>query len=106
MPMTSGEFLEIALSRAPTPAEIDELLASHVNEDLWLEYKRGRWLTDTDAKRQRKLRRYVAGFANADGGAVLVGVAGAEEPEQRTDKQWAVDGCPPVSYTHLTLPTS
>jgi hypothetical protein len=94
MPMTSGGFLEIALLRAPTPAEIDELLTSHVNEDLWLEYKRGDWLADTDAKRQRKLRQYVAAFANADGGAILVGVAGAEKPEKPTDKQWAVDGCP------------
>lgn len=93
--MMSSEFLEIARSRAPMPSEIDELLTNHVSEDLWLEYKRGRWLTDTNAKRQRKLRRYVAGFANADGGAILVGVAGGEEPEQLTDKQWAVDGCPP-----------
>jgi len=96
MSLTSGEFLEIAVSRAPTPAEIDELLTTRVNEDLWLDYKRGRWLDDTDAKRARKLRRFVAGFANADGGAVLVGVAGGETVQQPTDQQWAVDGCPPA----------
>jgi hypothetical protein len=94
MPMTSADFLEIALLRAPTPDEIGELLTSHVNEDRWLEYKRGEWLTDTDKKRQQKLRQYIAAFANADGGAILVGVAGAEKPEKPTDKQWAVDGCP------------
>ena len=72
------------------PANIDSLLASKIEEDQYLEYKRGAWLNVGTKERNRELKRYVSGFANAAGGVLLVGVAGSEG----SAPNWIVDGCP------------
>jgi hypothetical protein len=92
-PITSSDFLGRALSLAAGADDISELLRQRVAEDLFLDFKSGLWLTRV-AKHDpaRALRSYVAGFANADGGAVVIGV---KEIQEGACKSYEVDGCPP-----------
>jgi hypothetical protein len=69
------------------------LVAGAREEDQWLEYKDGQVLEKPDAA--TVLREYVTGFANADGGTLVVGVtkareiAGARAPGRTTLTEWA-----------------
>ncbi len=61
---------------APSPDLVGRLIQARVGEGLCLEYKRGDWLTGSGAS--ARLRQYIAGFANSEGGVLVVGVAGAD----------------------------
>ena len=57
-----------------------ELVRRKTAESRWLEYKDGRWLDPKDSAGKPQdaagnLRRQVAGFANAEGGVLIVGVS-------------------------------
>ena len=68
---------------------LDALIQRRTPESRWLEYKDGRWLDSKDSagkaqSASENLRRYVASFANAEGGVLIVGIseesAGSGEP--------------------------
>src|SRR6185503_7237783 len=59
-------------------------------EGLYLEYKRGLWMSDEDVARE--VRRYVSGFANAEGGLLAIGIVGGEDAQG--DQRWSFE--PPV----------
>ena len=68
-----------------TAADIEGLVREHVPEDQWLEYKQ-HWTDPKEAARE--LRRHVTGFANAEGGLLLIGVEAGES----TPPAWAIHG--------------
>ena len=77
------ELLEsLLVDRQMTSGQLDGLLAEQVAEDQFLEYKDGRILTSNAASKM--LRRYMSGFANAEGGVLIIGV---------DEKAWKVTGC-------------
>ncbi len=113
--MRGAAFLEKALSGEPiTWQDIDELRTRRVREDQWLEYKRGAWILGNPAKQSRpgqptkgadRLRKWVYGFANAEGGVLIIGMAG-HEPQSAKDadgdelsasQPFEVDGCPEIN---------
>jgi len=67
-----------------TAEQLDDLITEQVTEDQFLEYKDGRELDNRD-KAAKTLRQYMSGFANGDGGVLIIGV---------NDKEWKVTGCP------------
>lgn len=67
--LTSGHEL--------TAAELDNLLTDQVVEDLYLEYKHGDELKKPKKARDT-VRQYTSGFANSDGGILVIGVDEAE----------------------------
>jgi hypothetical protein len=73
---------------------IHALVRERRPEGLYLEYKRGQWL---DAEKGQELRRYASGFANAEGGVLIIGIVGGEE-SQGVDK-WSIEApvCPDKS---------
>ena len=79
-----------------TADNIDEFLKSKVQEDLHLDYK-GRGFFDGKNDPGFELRKYAAGFANADGGVLILGIRersnkdGKPDPEHRGPR---IDGCP------------
>ena len=88
---TSREFLELALSGAPlTVDHLDALVSGWVREDECLDYKSGELLTQSSSKPARVVREYISGFANSDGGVLVLGI---EEADGRADK---IEGCNPV----------
>jgi hypothetical protein len=56
---------------------LDELIGFNYDEGLHLELKEGDWLDHPKPGEDRnaELRRYVGGFANADGGILVVGIS-------------------------------
>lgn len=94
------EFLgELLDGKALTPDRLDELVKRQVEEDQWLDYKSGDLLKDK--YRNFKLRKHVSGFANAQGGVLLVGVVGKEKDSQ--GRSWTVTGCDEESLNETTL---
>jgi hypothetical protein len=86
------ELLDSMLSGGKAdPAIISGLVGEKVPEGLYVEYKRGRWL---DSDRTQDLRTYVSGFANAEGGLLIIGIVGGEDV-QGSDK-WSIEAptCP------------
>ncbi len=73
--------------------QILELPQQHVQEDLWLDYKRGQELEKPKRERAADLRRWISGFANAGGGLLLLGIAGGEGDD--SGDRWRVTGCDP-----------
>lgn len=87
MALTTQEFLEICLARAPTVSEVQSVQTpSQAPEDLWFDRKSGLLLTESAKDRRHKIQRHVSGFANAEGGVLLVGV----------DNAGVIDGVQPV----------
>lgn len=100
MTITGPKFLDTTLSGAATPADIDDLIRCRVREGLHHDFKRGGWLErggDANDKKDApaRLRKWVSSFANAEGGVLIIGVAGGEQPQKPGDTQWCVDPCPP-----------
>jgi len=90
MPTTKQQsFLQELLNgTAPTLERIQHLLHERVEENLHLDYKAGRWLdqqrgTKKGSRPSDEVRRYIAGFANAEGGVLIIGVAEADGKNQR-----------------------
>lgn len=85
MPINPTKALldQILEGDVPTAATLDDLRSNH-SEGQWLDFKSGKLTNDKEAK--EKLREYVAGFANADGGLLVIGVEDKGSPKK-------VDGC-------------
>lgn len=98
MPLSrSVELLEDLLADKQLSApELDDLLAAQQREDQYLDYKDGR-LTDDKEQARRVVREWVSGFANADGGALVLGVS---EPKG-DGKPRTVTGCTRIGGQHL-----
>lgn len=89
-------LLTALLAREPIEDLADSIwmLPEHrISEDGYLDYKRGSFLTKPRRERAAEIRRMVSGFANAEGGVLLIGVAGDEETDEGT--RWEVTGCDP-----------
>ena len=97
--MSSRDFLERLLDdEEPTPAQLDETIRVCADEDQFIEYKDGRITTQKSEKElKREILFHVTGFANAEGGVLVVGVSedrprnvtGARAPGGSTLVQWA-----------------
>ena len=74
----------LLVDRQMSAEQLNALVAEGVLEDLLLDYKDGRELADAK-KAGRTLRQYMSGFANSDGGVLIIGV---------NDRDWIVTGCP------------
>jgi len=73
--MHTREFLDSVLAQPSDEklaALVAALLSTHVQEDMWLDYKGGEWSKDVDTK---ELRKDLTAFGNSDGGCLVVGVA-------------------------------
>lgn len=85
MALKTLEILESLMTEhRMTPAQLDDLIAKTVHEDLYLDYKRG-CVFDDRKKGSAILRRYISGFANSEGGVLIIGVDA---------DNWKVTGCP------------
>jgi hypothetical protein len=96
MPTPASQKLleELMEGRRLTASELDKLLVDQPNEDEYLDYKSGLLLASGNIKKGRAtVRQYLSGFANSEGGVLVVGVNDA--------KPHAVDGCPPQGSTPL-----
>ena len=81
------ELLNDLLSaRRADPEIIRGFVAEQVLESLYLEYKGGAWLDQDGAK---KVRAWVSGFANAEGGVLVIGIVGGEEAQGA--KKWSFE---------------
>jgi hypothetical protein len=114
--MRGAAFLEKALSGEPLVwSDIEDLRSRRVREDQWLEYKRGAWVLGNSAKASKpgqptkgadRLRKWVFAFANAEGGALVIGMAGPEpqsakdaDGDESASQPYDVDGCPELKPT-------
>jgi len=90
-PLDSATLLDRLLGGEVPPVDlIDELLRRRVRESVWLDYKSGTLFDDKTPKEAvRLLRRHVAGFANAEGGVLIIG-AHNDEPNSA---KWSVVPC-------------
>jgi hypothetical protein len=81
------QLLVDVLQRRPVdPALLRDFVRERVPEGPFLEYKRGQWL---DTHEAQDLRGYVSGFANAEGGVLILGIVGGEDV-QGPDK-WSLE---------------
>jgi hypothetical protein len=86
------ELLDDVLSRrTPDPAIVAGLVRERVREGLYHEYKRGQWLRKDTAQ---ELRAYVSGFANAEGGVLIIGVVGGEPSQGAAAWTFEAPVCP------------
>jgi predicted HTH transcriptional regulator len=70
---TMGLLESLLVDRQMTPGQLDALLTEKVEEDQFLDYKDGSEL-DNKKKAADTLRQYLSGFANSDGGILIIGV--------------------------------
>jgi hypothetical protein len=83
----SKEVLERLLAGGTlAAAELEELIAKCSDEDQFLDYKSGK---QDPEKLKKTIRRWVTGFANAEGGVLIVGVT---EPDKKEKKPRHIDG--------------
>jgi len=60
----------------PTSAELEQFVRENPIEDLNLEYKDGKIATHQERQKgSQTIREYVSGFANSDGGVLIIGVS-------------------------------
>lgn len=97
MALTTPEELKDAVMRGHkvTPTELDEFIAANQGEGHLYDYKSG----DLTARANRAaglktIREYTTGFANAEGGVLIMGVKNA--------RPHAIDGCQPIGTEPLT----
>lgn len=89
IPASTRELLELLLEDGPlTFDELKEFVARHPREDLFLDYKDGKLLATPKDARQT-VRRWVSGFANADGGVLVLGIN--DEPGRPRDVSPCID---------------
>ena len=93
-----------------TPAELDNLLNNQVAEDLYLDYKHGNLLNNSRPA-ATTIRKYMSGFANSDGGILIIGVdesnwsvTGATAPGGRDLAQWAARCLTPIASYFSPIP--
>ena len=69
----SLQLLELLLSgHQLSVAELDDLIIHQVEEDLYVEYKHGNELQNSEAN--DTIRKYLSAFANSAGGILIIGV--------------------------------
>jgi hypothetical protein len=82
--------------------QLRALLQSRVGESLWHDYKRGAWLRDdpgssspgNPTKAAAKLRKWISGFANSEGGFLVLGAAdGTPAGSSSPHDCWRFTGC-------------
>jgi hypothetical protein len=84
MKQNTYDLLESLMSgHLMTPSELDALLQNQVTEDLHLEYKHGDE-TKNPREASKTIREYLSGFANSEGGILIVGI---------NEVNWTVTGC-------------
>lgn len=86
----------ILTGEAITSEVLDQLVKNKVREDLHLDYKHGKLLENTDAAQE--LRRHVSGFANAEGGVLIIGIGEEEDSDNKgrlSGRPSSVTGCQP-----------
>ena len=77
---------------------LDALVRFQVPEGLHVEYKSAAWLEGLSKKAQlEEVRRYVAGFMNADGGIIVMGI---RERVRDTDEVKVPDRVEPFRWQH------
>ena len=84
-----------------TLSMLEELKQFQVPEGLYVEYKDGDWFEGRSAKWQiDEVRRYIAGFMNAEGGILVLGMDEAERPSDDAkipasldEFEWQHQGC-------------
>ena len=87
------EVLDDVLGRRPVdPTILADLVREKVGEGSFHEYKRGLWLTSADVKQE--LRAQVTGFANAEGGVVIIGIVGGEPSQGAAAWSFEAPTCP------------
>jgi hypothetical protein len=87
------ELLADVLGRRPVDATIlAGLVCEKVGEGSFHEYKRGLWVTTADVKQE--LRAQVSGFANAEGGVVIIGIVGGEPSQGAAAWSFEAPTCP------------
>lgn len=95
-----------------TPEELDDLVKNGVREDLYLEYKDGREVSNKDSS--NTIREYISGFANSAGGILIVGVDAPDSiPKEVTGcknhtkgklDDWASRCLTPIAHHFSPLP--
>jgi hypothetical protein len=87
---TNGlELTQHLLTRRIIDAEgLNSILSRRIREDLYIDYKHGELLSHKTAAQE--VRQYVSGFANAEGGVLIVGM---DEHEERPT---VITGCDPA----------
>jgi Divergent AAA domain. len=76
--LVAGDVLDVA--------GLDSLMAEASEEDQFLDYKSGK---QDEEKLKHTIRKWVTGFANADGGTLILGV---NEPKKGSGKPRDIDG--------------
>lgn len=90
MALTSLELWNRALQGEEVArADIEHMLRAHTPEDLWLDWKGGAIVGKDNAS---KVREAVAGFANAEGGVLVLGANGGDVGTG--EAKWTVTPCP------------
>jgi len=94
MALTSMELLEACLEAEfeVTVEDILNMLKAKTKEDLHLDWKGGA-LFDNPKHAARKIRESVTGFANADGGVLVLGVNGGDAGSG--EEAFTLRPCPP-----------
>lgn len=97
-PATSRALFEYVLGDEPVEEPLlRHLIATRIPEDEHLDYKSGALVGGVggfpDRAATAKLRRQVTGFANADGGLLVVGLDAPEPDEDGTQPVWSVLPC-------------
>jgi hypothetical protein len=70
-----GDQGMIERSREWTEADLLQLIATQVQENIGLDYKRAAALSKEDSEKKDKIRKAVSAFANSAGGVVVYGMA-------------------------------
>jgi hypothetical protein len=87
------ELLDAVLGRRSVdPAILADLVREKVTEGQYHEYKAGKWLTEPDVKQE--LRAQVSGFANAEGGVLIIGIVGGEPGQGAAGWTFDPPACP------------
>lgn len=96
MSFSPRAFLIGLLSTDASTETLDQLLRGGVAEGLHLEFKPGEWLARGSeggrdpADPAERIRKYVTGFANADGGVLVVGI----QENSKTGRAAGLAKCP------------
>lgn len=91
MAWTSMELFDRVLREEEiTRADIELMVQAHVAEDLNLDWKGGKVVNDKSGG--ATIRKAVAGFANAEGGVLVLGVNGGDAGTG--EKKWTMALCP------------
>ncbi|MCA9493514.1 MAG: hypothetical protein KC621_26465 [Myxococcales bacterium] len=91
MAMTSVELWERALREEEvTASDVEHMLKAETAEDLWLDWKGGKLVGAKNGP--QVIQKAVAGFANAEGGVLVLGANGGDAGTGETP--WTLTPCP------------